>query len=96
VVIASSTNSKPAANELLPGWIRQVELLQHDGAPKTEPGQLMPRLVFKDPAGRLQDQHPDPRKAAKAARTFKGPSAPGSTTSGTACWSGGPRSGTSR
>jgi hypothetical protein len=36
-----------------------------------EPGQLMPRLVFKDPADRLQDPHPDPRKVAKAARTFK-------------------------
>jgi hypothetical protein len=31
----------------------------------------MPRLVFKDPADRLQVPHPDPRKAAKAARTFK-------------------------
>jgi hypothetical protein len=61
-----------AANELLPGWIRRVELLQHDDAPMIEPGQLMPRLVFTDPpAARLQDPHPDPRKAAKAARTFK-------------------------
>jgi hypothetical protein len=66
-----------AANELLPGWIRRVELLQHDDAPWMEPGQLMPRLVFKDPAGRLQDPHPDPRKVAKAARTFKGVVGPG-------------------
>ncbi len=60
-----------AANEFLPGWIRRVELLQHDDAPWIEPGQVMPRLVFKDPADRLQDPHPDPRKVAKAARTFK-------------------------
>ena len=60
-----------AANDLLPGWIRRVELLQHDDAPMIEPGQLMPRLVFTDPADRLQDPHPDPRKVAKAARTFK-------------------------
>jgi hypothetical protein len=60
-----------AANELFPGWIRRVELLQHDDAPSIEPGQLMPRLVFTDPADRLQDPHPDPRKAANAARTFK-------------------------
>jgi hypothetical protein len=31
----------------------------------------MPRLVFKDPADRLQDPQTDPRKVAKAARTFK-------------------------
>jgi hypothetical protein len=68
-----------AANELLPGWIRRVELLQHDQAPMIEPGQLMPRLVFTDPAGRLHDPHPDPRKAAKAARTFKGAVNPGLT-----------------
>ena len=60
-----------AANELLPGWIRRVELLQHDDAPMIEPGQLMPRLVFTDPGARLPDPHPDPRKVAKAARTFK-------------------------
>jgi hypothetical protein len=60
-----------AANELFPGWIRRVELLQRDDAPWIEPGQQMPRLVFKDPADRLHDQHPDPRQAAKAARTFK-------------------------
>jgi hypothetical protein len=60
-----------AANKLFPGWIRRVELLQHDDAPMIEPGQLMPRLVFTDPGDRLQDPHPDPRKAAKAARTFK-------------------------
>jgi hypothetical protein len=60
-----------AANELFPrGLLRRVELLQHD-APWMEPGQLMPRLVFKDPADRVRDPHPDPRKVAKAARTFK-------------------------
>jgi hypothetical protein len=59
------------ANELLPGWIRRVELLQQDDAPWIEADQLMPRLVFKDPADRLRDPHPDPRKVAKAARTFK-------------------------
>jgi hypothetical protein len=59
------------ANELFPGWLRRVELLQHDEAPGIEPGQLMPRLVFKDLADRLQDPHPDPRKLAKAGRTFK-------------------------
>ena len=63
-----------AANELFAGWIRRVELLQHDDAPWMEPDQLMPRLVFKDPADRVRDPHPDPRKVAKvakAARTFK-------------------------
>jgi Arc/MetJ-type ribon-helix-helix transcriptional regulator len=59
------------ANDLFAGWIRRVEVLQHDDAPWMEPGQLMPRLVFKDPAGRVRDPHPDPRKVAKAARTFK-------------------------
>jgi hypothetical protein len=69
-----------AANELFPDWpvrIRRVELLQHNDAPWMEPGQLMPRLVFNDPADRLRDPHPDPRKAAKAARTFKLAVAPG-------------------
>ena len=65
------------ANELFPGWIRRVELLQHGDAPMIEPGQLMPRLVFKDPAERLQDSHPDPRKVAKAGRTFKMAIGPG-------------------
>jgi hypothetical protein len=59
------------ANELFPGWLRRVELLQPDEASMIEPGQLMPRLVFKDPADRLREPHPDPRKKAKAARTFK-------------------------
>jgi hypothetical protein len=59
------------ANDLFAGWIRRVELVQHDDAPWMEPGQLMPRLVFKDPVGRLPDPHPDPRTAAKAGRTFK-------------------------
>ena len=36
-----------------------------------EPGQLMPRLVFKDPADRAKDPHPDPLKVAKAHRPFK-------------------------
>jgi Arc/MetJ-type ribon-helix-helix transcriptional regulator len=58
------------ANELFPGWIRRVELLQHDDAPMIEPGQLMPRLVFGDPV-RSHEEHPDPRKLAKHARTFK-------------------------
>ena len=66
-----------AANELFPGWIRRVELLEHDDAPMIEPGQLMPRFVFADPARRLQDPHADPRKAAKAARTFKMAVGPG-------------------
>ena len=59
-----------AANKLFPGWIRRVELLQHDDAPMIEPGQLMPRLVFGDPV-RSRELHPDPRKVAKHARTFK-------------------------
>jgi hypothetical protein len=59
------------ANELFPGWLRRVEVLRHDDAPWIELGQLMPRLVFKDPADRLRDPHPDPRKVAKAGRTFK-------------------------
>src|SRR5215472_11579041 len=66
-----------AANEIFAGWIRRTELLQHDDAPWMEPGQLMPRLVFADPADRLPDPHPDPRKVAKAARTFKMAVGPG-------------------
>jgi hypothetical protein len=66
-----------AVNKLFPGWIRRVELLQHDDAPMIEPGQLMPRLVFTAPVDRMQDPHPDPRKAAKAARTFKMAVGPG-------------------
>jgi hypothetical protein len=65
------------ANELFPGWIRRVELLQRDDAPWIEPGQLMSRLVFTDPADRLRDPHPDPRKTAKVARTFKMAVGPG-------------------
>jgi Arc/MetJ-type ribon-helix-helix transcriptional regulator len=65
-----------AANELFPGWIRRVELLQHDDAPMIEPGQLMARLVFTDPV-RSHDEHPDPRKVAKHARTFKMTIGPG-------------------
>jgi hypothetical protein len=61
-----------AANELFPGWIRRVELLQHDEAPMIEPGQLMTRLVFADPVARHAERpDQDPRKVAKAARTFK-------------------------
>jgi hypothetical protein len=63
---------QPETRELrFPGWLRRVELLQHDEAPMIEPGQLMSRLVFKDSADRLQDPHPDRRKVAKAVRTFK-------------------------
>ena len=65
-----------AANELFPGWIRRVELLQHDDASMIEPGQLMARLVFTDPV-RSHEEHPDPRKAAKHARTFKMAIGPG-------------------
>jgi Arc/MetJ-type ribon-helix-helix transcriptional regulator len=65
-----------AANELFPGWIRRVELLQHDDAPMIEPGQLMARLVFTDPV-RSREYHPDPRKVAKHARTFKMAIGPG-------------------
>jgi hypothetical protein len=78
-----------AANKLFPGWIRRVELLQHDDAPMIEPGQLMPRLVFTYPVGsregRPDPRKPavpvggfaDPRKVAKAARTFKMAVGPG-------------------
>jgi hypothetical protein len=59
-----------AANELFPGWIHRVELLQHGDAPMLEPGQLMARLVFGDPV-RSHAEHPDPRKEAKHVRTFK-------------------------
>src|SRR4249920_4126887 len=65
-----------AANELFPGWIRRVELLQHDDAPMIEPGQLMTRLVFTDPV-RSHAERPDPRMVAKSARTFKLAVAPG-------------------
>jgi len=65
-----------AANELFPGWIRRVELLQHDDAPMIEPGQLMARLVFTDPV-RSREEHPDPRKVAKHGRTFKMAIGPG-------------------
>ena len=46
-----------AANKVFPGWIRRVELLQHGDAPMIEPGQLMPRLVFADPADRREGHH---------------------------------------
>jgi Arc/MetJ-type ribon-helix-helix transcriptional regulator len=64
------------ANELFPGWIRRVEVLQHDDAPMIEPGQLMARLVFTDRV-RDSEAHPDPRKVAKHARTFKMAIGPG-------------------
>ena len=57
------------ANELFPGWIRRVELLQHDDAPMIEPGQLMPRLVLAGLVARRAE--PDPRKLRKEARTLK-------------------------
>ena len=66
-----------SANELFPGWIRRVELLQHDDAPMIEPGQLMARLVFTDPVRSSHAEHPDPRKVAKHARTFKMAIGPG-------------------
>jgi hypothetical protein len=61
-----------AANELLPGWIRRVELLQHDDAPMIEPGQLMPRLVFTDPVGSREG-----RPARVMASAFKKAVGPG-------------------
>jgi hypothetical protein len=71
-----------AVNVLFPGRsphrLRRVELLQHDDAPWMEPGQLMPRLVFADPADLVRSRaEPDPRKVAKAARTFKMAIGPG-------------------
>jgi hypothetical protein len=60
------------ANELLPGWIRRVELLQHDDAPVIEPGQLMPRLVFTDPVGGREG-----RPAGVVASAFKKAVGPG-------------------
>ena len=65
-----------AANKLFPGWIRRVEVLQHDDAPMIEPGQVMARLVFTDRV-RGGEPHPDPRKVAKHARTFKMAIGPG-------------------
>jgi hypothetical protein len=52
-----------AANKLFPGLIRRVELLQHGDAPMIEPGQLMPRFVFVDPAGGREGR-PDRPKIA--------------------------------
>ena len=34
------------ANELLPGWIRRVELLQHDDAQAREDGEIATLTVF--------------------------------------------------
>jgi Arc/MetJ-type ribon-helix-helix transcriptional regulator len=58
------------ANELFPGWVRRVELLQHDDAPMIEPGQVMPRLVLAGLVAR-REENPDPRKLRKEARTLK-------------------------
>lgn len=85
-----------AANELFAGWIRRVEVLQHDDAPWMAPGQLMPRLVFKDPADRVRDRIPIPARRPRRPGRSSWPSAPGSASFGRTCWSGGPRSGTSR
>jgi hypothetical protein len=60
------------ANKLFPGRIRRVELLQHGDAPMIEPGQLMPRFVFANPAGGREGR---PRREAVAA--FKKAVAPG-------------------
>jgi hypothetical protein len=62
-----------AANKLFPGWIRRVELLQHGDAPMIEPGKLMPRFVFTDPAS-SRDGHPDRREVTAV---FKQAVAPG-------------------
>jgi hypothetical protein len=61
-----------AANKLFPGWIRRVELLEHGDAPMIEPGQLMSRFVFADPAGR-REGHPDRREATAAFKKAVGP-----------------------
>ena len=61
-----------AANKLFPGRIRRVELLQHGDAPMIEPGQLMPRFVFADPAGRPEG-HPSRREATAAFKKAVGP-----------------------
>jgi hypothetical protein len=52
-----------AANEHFAGRIHRVELMQHGDAPMIEPGQLMPRLVFADPAGGREGR---PRREAVA------------------------------
>jgi|SRR5215472_3101876 len=61
-----------AANKLFPGWIRRVELLQHGDAPMIEPGQLMPRFVFAQPAGKREGR-PDPQQAPPAFKKLAGP-----------------------
>ena len=61
-----------AANKRFPGRIRRVELLQHGDAPMIEPGELMPRSVFADPAGGREGL---PRREAVAA--FKKAVGPG-------------------
>ena len=85
-----------AANELFASWIRRVELLQHDDAPWMEPDQLMPRLVFKHPDTACRTRIPIPARRPRRPGRSSWPSAPDSTSSGTTCWSSGPRSGTSR
>jgi hypothetical protein len=61
-----------AANELFPGRILRVELLQHGDAPMIEPGQLMSRFVFADPAGD-RDGRPARREALAAFKKAVGP-----------------------
>ena len=65
-----------AANKLFPGRIRRVELLQHGDAPMIEPGQLMPRFVFANPAD-LHDPNVSLRDRREAARAFKRAVGPG-------------------
>ena len=69
------------ANQLFPGRIRRVELLQHDDAPMIEPGQLMPRLVFADPV--RSHPIPIPARWPSSPGRSRWPSASGSTSSGT-------------
>jgi hypothetical protein len=61
-----------AANELFPGRILRVELLQHGDAPMIEPGQLMSRFVFADPAGD-RDGRPARREALAVFKKAVGP-----------------------
>ena len=61
-----------AANKLFRGQIRRVELLQHGDAPMIEPGQLMIRFVFADPAGG-REKSPARREAFAAFKKAVGP-----------------------
>jgi hypothetical protein len=60
------------ANELFAGRLRRVELLQHGDAPMIEPGQLMSRFVFADPAGDREGR-PARREAMAAFKKAVGP-----------------------